>query len=650
MPSKDLYRTPPHNVDAERAVLSAIILRPANLDVALQHLTPGDFYQIKHQRILKAMTELSMAGSEIDIITVSDKLKSTRELDEIGGSLYLAELQDEFISDAYMNDHVRIVHEKATMRALILATANITTRCYDEHESVPIFIQEAERVILEASQVKSEKTILSAAEGVVQAMAQMDAVQKNAGKMSGIPSGFVDLDHLTDGFQKKDLIILAARPGVGKTALAMNIAEYAASLHIPVGVFSLEMGTTQLIFRLISAKSKVPSSRLRNGRLEGNDYDKLGEAIGHVSQLPLYIDDVSAQTLTELRAKARIMKRDHKIELLIIDYLQLMQSGERAENRNLEVGQITRRLKMMARELDLPIILLSQLNRQLESRGDKRPGLADLRDCVTGNTLVLLNDGRRVPISELEGTTPEVLAVNENGKIVTAKSEKIWKVGIRPVLKICLASGRSITATATHRLFGATGWKKIAELSTGDRVAIVRHFPEPHVTRQWSEERLALLGQMIGDGSYIEGAPSRKILLEYADLLNDEDLRKKATSDLFWDKIISIEPHGEEEVFDLTVPGPKSWLADGVLSHNSGAIEADSDIVLFLYRESLYAPTAENARTAELIIGKHRNGALATIPLIFTPETTEFQNGMFVKKEKTIPVTVSKADWSEDSR
>lgn len=380
MPEMNLRHVPPHNEQAERSILSAVLTRPHNLDQVLQSLKPSDFYQRKHQKILTAMTALSLDGTEIDLITVSDKLKSEKSLDEVGGSTYLAELYDEFISDAYIRDHIQIVREKSSLRDLIFAASNIVTKCYEEHENVAEFLGEAEKVILEASQFRKEKTIVSVAEVVPEIYHMMNEIQEKKGKLTGIPSGFADLDRMTNGFQKKDLIVLAARPSMGKSALAVNIAEYCGAKSIPVGIFSLEMATSQLIFRLIASRSKVPSNRIRSGTYVEADYAKISNALGGLSELPIYIDDISAQTALELRAKARVMKRDHAIQLLIIDYLQLMQSGERVENRNLEIGQITRGLKIMAKELDIPILLLSQLNRQLEGRSEKRPTMGDLRD------------------------------------------------------------------------------------------------------------------------------------------------------------------------------------------------------------------------------------------------------------------------------
>jgi replicative DNA helicase len=487
------------------------------------------------------------------------------------------------------------------------------------------------------------------------------------------------------------------------TAFALNVAQH-VGIHLRgrVLVLSLEMSAQQIVQRMLCAEAKVDSQAVRTGYLSSSDWHRLTAAAGRLSEASIFIDDSPGLTVLEARAKARRMKAEHGLELLIIDYLQLMRGRAAMESRQQEISEISRSLKALAKELNVPVVALSQLSRAVESRAtrDFRPQLSDLRECVTGDTLVVLGDGRRVPIRDLVGTAPEVLAMSPAGKIVTAKSERIWRVGVRPVFLARLASGRTIRATEQHRLFSGRGWMTVSRLAVGDRLAIARRLPEPVVPDHWPDCRLVLLGHLIGDGSYLSGqplryttaseensaivseeklladrrantnvdtlpresfervkrlmraqgisqrrmaalrgtayggsshfrfAPSREVVQQYADILDDPELRVRATSGLFWDRIVSIEPAGEEEVFDLTVPGPASWLADGIVSHNSGALEQDADLILFLYRQSLYKEDLppDEVNIADVIIGKQRNGPVGTVKVVFLPQYARFEN------------------------
>jgi replicative DNA helicase len=266
-----------------------------------------------------------------------------------------------------------------------------------------------------------------------------------------------------------------------------------------------------------------------------------------------------------------------------VDYLQLMQVQGFSENRTAEISEISRSLKALAKELSVPVLALSQLNRSLEQRADKRPVMSDLRECVTGDTLVCLANGERIPIQELVGKSFPVLAMNESGKITQATCETVWHVGKKPVYRVHLASGRSIDATGQHRLYGANGWQTVSELRVGDRLAVV-------------------------------------------DLLNDQQLQTECQKALFWDSVVSIEPIGEQDVYDLTVPGLENWLADGIVTHNSGALEQDADLIVFIYRDEVYHENTPDKGTAEIIIAKQRNGPIGKLRLTFMGQYTCFEN------------------------
>jgi replicative DNA helicase len=387
------------------------------------------------------------------------------------------------------------------------------------------------------------------------------------------------------------------------TALALNMAEHIGlELKLPVLVFSMEMGGAQLGLRLLGSAAKVDAQKLRTGRLDTQDWDRLGHALGKLNEAPILIDETPGLNPLELRARARRKWREYgALGLIVVDYIQLMQASETGvENRATELSEISRSLKSMAKELSVPVIALSQLNRSLEQRPNKRPVMSDLRECVTGDTLVVLADGRRTPIRDLVGTMPEVLCFNrEADRIESAVSDLVWSVGSRPVFRVTLACGRSVRATAEHRLYGPRGWVRVAELGVGSRLAVAGRRPAPKAMQR--AQRIAYGGAAHLTGNVIE-------------------------SDLFWDRVAKVEPAGEEEVFDLTVPGPSSWLADGIVSHNSGALEQDSDLILFIYRDEVYNEDSPEKGIAEIIIGKQRNGPIGTVKLTFLGKHTRFEN------------------------
>jgi replicative DNA helicase len=353
------------------------------------------------------------------------------------------------------------------------------------------------------------------------------------------------------------------------------------------------MSAEQLSFRMLSSIGRIEQNRLRTGKLLDDDWPRVDSAVSMMSEAPIYIDDSGALTPTEVRARARRLKREHGLGLIVVDYLQLMQVTGTAENRATEISEISRSLKALAKELSVPVVALSQLNRQVENRHPPIPRLADLRECVTGDTLVVLADGRRVPIVELVGATPRVVAVSGD-RLVTAVSDKVWLVGRRPVFRVVLAGGRSIRATGRHRLLSGTRWRRVDELHPGSPVTVARTgstsvSATPHVT-----PALMMLGG--GDGS------------------------------LSIDRVVAIEPAGEADVYDLTVPGPASWLADGIVSHNSGAIEQDADVIMFLYRDEYYHEDSDKKGIAEVIVSKQRNGPIGNVELTFLKEFTRFEN------------------------
>lgn len=866
-------RVLPHNLDAEASVLGGVLLRNDVL-TQLDTLEVDDFYDPRHKAVFGAMRNLEATSKPIDLVTLEVELDKVGKLDAIGGVAFLGELALRVPTTDNVSHYAEIVSDKHAARKLMLATSEISAKGYEDYGDIKDYLDDAEAKIFEVTQRKEKTGPERMKDLVKKVFSSLDERFNSPDGITGVPTGFTDLDTRTAGLQPTELIILAARPAMGKTSFAMSLAQNAAVTgNWPVLVFSLEMSSTQLAERMLCSEARVDSSALRRGQLQRQDMTNLTYAAGTLSRAPILIDDTPALSLRELRARARRFRATRelfdgpngkkKTGLIVIDYLQLMRGSAQAAkaSREQEISEISRGLKSLAKELDCPVLALSQLNRSLESRTDKRPQLSDLRECVTGDTLVVLADGRRVAIADLVGTTPTVVAMTPEGKLIDCASDKVWPVGKRAVFDVRLASGRSVRATGKHRLYGANGWVRVDGLAAGDRLAIARTLPAPAETLEWPDDRVALLGQLIGDGSYLPGqpmrfttesednsavvaraastefgapvkryagrrswhqllisgngnrwhpqgvnawlrqlgvfgqrshqkrvpaevfrldnrqialflrhlwatdgsiwttkpgdptprsrvyfsttspglardvaalllrlgivgrirqiqqgahrpnhpvdvsgadqqrrfldivgafgprraqaerlaalladrrantnvdtlpvevfeqvkalmaeqgisqramaatrgtsyggtshfsfAPSRDVLACYAEILDDDELRAQANSDLFWDRVVSIEPAGEEEVYDLTVPGPASWLADGIVSHNSGAIEQDADLILFIYRDEVYNKETEAKGIAEIILGKNRHGPTGTVDTRFEGRFTRFEN------------------------
>ena len=375
------HKLPPQNIEAEESLLSAILIDNRTLLDVLELLVPENFYKTAHQLIFAGITELFTRNEPIDLVTLTNILKEKGHLDKIGGASYLARLVDTVPLAANAQHYARIIHGKSALRQLIEKSNMIAQRCFEDRGEVDAVIDFAESSIFEISENKTSQSVHPLSKIIETNIDALEERQGNRAIITGVPTGFPILDNKTSGLQKADLIILAARPGMGKTALALNIARHAAvEAGIPVVIFSLEMSKEQLSMRLLSSEARLDSSRLRSGFITQEDWLKITEAAGVLSNAPVLIDDTPSLSAMEIRAKARRLKMDKNIGLIIIDYLQLMQGRRGAERRELEISEISRSLKALAKELNLPVIALSQLNRMLEQRSDKRPQLSDLRE------------------------------------------------------------------------------------------------------------------------------------------------------------------------------------------------------------------------------------------------------------------------------
>ena len=845
-------RATPHDLAAEQRVLGALLIdRDAIFKVA-DLLRAEDFYQAKHQRVYRAAQALLERHERIDPLTMQVELARNELLDQVGGAAYLRELVNTTPTAVDVERHARIVRDRSLLRRLLNAAKDIAADAYDEPADVTLTLDRAEQRIFSLRDDSINAQLRHIKMALMQNYENITERMEHPFEVSGVPSGFREIDAYTEGFTRGDLVIIAARPSVGKTSLGLAIAHHVAKRGTGVLVFSLEMDTKQIVARFLGLNSRTDILALRTGNIRDT------EAANALSGLPILIDDTPGISIMELRTKARraIAQAPGGLGIILVDYLQLIRTGEHEENRVQELATITRNLKSLARELDVTIIGLSQLSRAAGDGGNE-PKLSTLRECVTGDTLVCLADGRRVPIQELVGTTPDLLSINETGRVVRAMSDKVWPVGTRQVFEVRLASGRSIRATAEHRLYTFRSWRTVSQLQVDDRLAIARKIPEPTEAVEWPDRRVALLGQLIGDGSYIvqqplrytnstmanvervteaaahefdtrvscsshigdkqeilmsgngnrwhpadvnlwprelgifgqhsydkrvprevfqfknrqialllkhlwaidgsinvrppgsrgshgvyyatnspglasdvaalllrlgivartiktdEGdclpgfqvhvtgceaqrhflstvgafgpriapaamlsaaiatttpntnvdtvprdvfadvraltvergitqramsslrgtsysgighytfAPSRAMVAEYAELPESEGLASPATRDLFWDRVIAITPNGEEEVFDLTVPATSSWLADGIVSHNSGSLEQDSDQVIMLYRDREETPPGA-PRLIHGSLAKNRNGPTGRFDLYFEPEQARF--------------------------
>jgi replicative DNA helicase len=375
------YKVPPQNIEAEQSILGSILLENSAINSALEILSKDDFYNEAHRKIFNIIVELSEKNEPVDLITLSNALKDKAMLDSVGGTSYLASLVDNVPSAANVSHYAKIVKEKAILRGLIGSATEIISNCYETGSDVDEVLDKAEHSIFEVSENKVRPSFFTIREIVKDSFRSIEDLFSRKELITGVPTGFEKIDDLTSGLQKSELIIIAGRPSMGKTAFALNIAQYAAvETQTPAAIFSLEMSKEQLAFRMLASEAKVDSQRLRKGFLGETDWPKLTTAAGRLSEAPIFIDDTPAITVLEMKAKSRRLKADTGLGLIIVDYIQLMRSGSYRESREQEISEISRSLKALAKELKVPVIALSQLNRKVEDRTNRRPQMADLRE------------------------------------------------------------------------------------------------------------------------------------------------------------------------------------------------------------------------------------------------------------------------------
>ena len=383
MSNTDLRKLPPQSLEAEMSILGGILIDNDAINRVLEVLTPEDFYRESHRKIFQAMMKLTDTREPCDLITMTDMLKKAGELEEIGGAVYLATLVDYVPTAANISYYCKMVKEKSTNRKLISVATEIVSRGYDEQADVEELLDKAQKEIYEISENKSRPQYVPVQAVLKEAFNILKNLHDQKEHVTGVPTGYVDLDHKTAGFQPGNLIIIAARPSMGKTTLALNIAQYASAeskKKVPSVIFSLEMGKEELVMRFLASVARVDFGRMRTGHFHDSDWPRLTRAAGILHDAKIFIDDSPSISVLELRSKARRLKSEHDIGLVIVDYLQLMKGSTNPESRQQEISEISRSLKALAKELNVPVVALSQLNRELEKRADKRPMMSDLRE------------------------------------------------------------------------------------------------------------------------------------------------------------------------------------------------------------------------------------------------------------------------------
>jgi replicative DNA helicase len=530
---------PPQNLEAEESVLGAMLLSPGAIGAVSEVLDASDFYRESHAKIYRAALALYAKGEPVDAITLVDELEERGELENVGGRVRLHELAALVPATANAAHYARIVHEMATLRGLISAGQQIAQLGWERPGETQMLVDRAEQVVFELSQSRVSTEFSHIEELLKESFERITTLYEAGADVTGVPSGFRDLDRLTSGFQPGNLVIVAARPSMGKSALGLCIAANLALRHeTPVALFTLEMSKSEVTQRLLCSEAKVESQRLRTGKLAQDDWPRLVAAGDKLMKAPIYVDDTGSITMMEIRSKARRLKtREANLGLIVVDYLQLMTSGTTAENRVQEVSQISRSLKVLARDLDVPILAMSQLSRAVEQRHDKRPILSDLREsgCLVGDARVHLPDyGVYVPIRDLVG---------KSGFHVTALNTDTWRLeprvvtnafatGRKPVYRLRTRLGRTIRATGNHKFLSFSGWRRLDDLGPGARIALPRR-TEGHGDATMTESEAALLGHLIGDGCTL---PSHAI--QYTS--KDRDLAELVASlatDVFGDEV-----------------------------------------------------------------------------------------------------------------
>lgn len=633
----------PHTKESEMMVLGCMLTSVNSLNIGADALDESDFYFTEHKIIFQTLKTAYRSDRPADVHLISEELKRQDKLKAVGGISYLTTLAQYAGTSAYIEEYVELVRNKSILRRMINAAQEVEKTALNDPDDVQATLDEAQAKFFVISQTASSgagmllKDILSGVKAASQLpflkelqLRQEKYIQRGPEDLgiTGVPTHFMDLDKMINGLGNSNLMILAARPAMGKTALALNIAENVAFKNdLPVGIFSLEMTAEQLIHRMICSQSEVESDKIKTGSLNGIEYQRVVAAVNSMMKGTIVIDDQPGLKITDLRARARRMKESYNISLLIVDYLQLISGSglsRNAESRQNEISEISRMMKTLAREINLPIICLSQLSRKVEERQGHRPMMSDLREsgCLTGDSTIEDADtGQLYTIKELAeriSQTPIfVYAVDEHLKIGKHRLVKAFYSGKKMTYRLTTLTGRSIKASANHPFLKT---EFAFDLDNTARKTDGIQFSSRNNSAACLAEKITCCedGREIG---ITEWTPLEK--LQVGDIIAISKSNKESDAEIFWDEIVSIEELEIVDVYDATVEGVHNFVSNGIVVHNS--IEQDSDIVMFLLRREYYDPF-DKPGLAELIVAKNRHGAVGSVNLTYRKEIAQFAN------------------------
>nr|BDA98334.1 DNA replication helicase [Rhodomonas sp. NIES-1006] len=588
----------PYSLTIERSILSEILLNKETLSLIFYKIRKEFFYSNEHQYIFEASKQIYEEQIEINVDTLADRLKALGYLDQIGGIETLIELMNLAVNVSDLDTYLVLLTDKYIRRQLIHGATKISELAYQSFDSIESLFDQAEKILFAITQEKPSNNLLLTSEVLLETFVDLER-RSLENEYSGIKSGFFDLDEFIQGFQKSDLIIIAGRPSMGKTAFALNLVRNVSELQpLPVIVFSLEMSRQQLVYRFLSRESQVMHSKLRSGNINQQEWYAVSKAITLLANLKIYLDDTPSLSLTSIRNKVNTISLQHNgIGMIVIDYLQLLNDPTNKDSRVQELSRLTRGLKILAKEFDAPLMVLSQLSRNVESRVNKRPLLSDLREsgCITGNMNIYLpniNDYVNVTNIVNYGINASLVSTQAN-TLLTSNIKRGYLTGLKLTYTIKTINQISLQITAEHKILTLKGWRPINLLSNKDLIGILdlKNF-------------------------------SKYLLLFYLDL-------QKTLPQLFFISVMDVRIFGMSQCYDLWIPQTNSYAVNNLLVHNS--IEQDADLVLMLYRNSYYEKETEidEDNITEIIITKHRNGPIGTVNILFEPQTVTFENFVF---------------------